>query len=192
MTRVAALYVDPRGPYPALRDVDYWTAERDARGYAGPYPVVAHPPCAGWGMLRHLAANDNGRDACGPRAVGQVRQWRGVLEQPAHSQLWTHCELPRPDAAPDRWGGYAIEVAQCAWGHPARKRTWLYLVGVPRALVERTRRHGGTPTHWCSGGGTARGRPPPGIKICSPQQRNRTPAAFARWLVRLARAAGAA
>lgn len=63
---VAALYVDPLGPYPALRHdpddlwdapllVDCWDATRDARLYNGPHPVIAHPPCKHWGRLRHLA-----------------------------------------------------------------------------------------------------------------------------------------
>ena len=42
--RVAALYVEPDGVYSALPDVDPWPVHRDARAYAGPYPVVAHPP----------------------------------------------------------------------------------------------------------------------------------------------------
>ena len=39
-TDVSVLYVDPRGPYPKLV-ADWWDAERDARNYAGPNPVVA-------------------------------------------------------------------------------------------------------------------------------------------------------
>jgi hypothetical protein len=38
---VAALYVDPQGVYSGLPDVDVWGEERDARTYAGPWPVVA-------------------------------------------------------------------------------------------------------------------------------------------------------
>ncbi len=52
--RVAALFVQSRGVYRGLRDVEIWDrpieaqgrfsfAERDARFYTGPHPVVAHP-----------------------------------------------------------------------------------------------------------------------------------------------------
>ena len=46
----AKLYVDPRGPYPKLV-ADWWDEARDARNYAGPNPVVAHPPCQRWGRF---------------------------------------------------------------------------------------------------------------------------------------------
>ena len=48
---IAALYVHPNGVYSGLEGVDLWDEERDARQYAGPYPVVAHPPCARWSRL---------------------------------------------------------------------------------------------------------------------------------------------
>jgi hypothetical protein len=189
---VAALYVDPRGPYFGMQGVDPWDVERDARTYAGPHPVVAHPPCGPWGRLRHLyrgAEHD-----CAPAAVAAVRRWGGVLEHPARSTLWSHARLPGPGELPDEFSGFTVEVDQCAWGHVARKRTRLYLVGVDRALVESTLRTGGTPTHWASGSranpdrpSSRRGSPvPPGIKVCSAQQRRRTPPLFARWLVDLA------
>lgn len=195
MTSVAALYVDPRGPYPSMPDVDSWDESRDARLYDGPHPVVAHPPCGAWSTLRHLSRGD-GID-CGPRAVAQVRGLGGVLEHPAESKLWRRCGLPLPEGLPDDWGGFCVEVEQVSWGHVARKRTWLYCVGVPRELVASTRRTGGTPTHWVSGGRNQMrkngrvggGAVPPGIKVCSAVQRRRSPPLFAQWLVELARSA---
>jgi hypothetical protein len=193
MNRVAALYIDPRGPYPTIPGVDCWDVRRDARSYDGPLPVVAHPPCGPWGSLNHLSHGAE-RD-CGPRAVEQVRQFGGVLEHPARSRLWQHCGLPLVGGDEvDDWGGYALEVEQVAWGHVARKRTWLYIVGAPIDDVVATVRTGGTPTHWVSGGrnqmrknGRAGGGVVPhGIKVCSAQQRRRTPPAFAQWLVELA------
>jgi hypothetical protein len=121
-------------------------------------------------------------------AVAQVRCWGGVLEHPAGSLLWRHCALPRPGELPDAWGGQCVEVCQVDWGHPARKRTWLYYVGgrLPPFPARRE------PTHWISGGRKVRhdhggGVVPPGIRVCSAQQRRRTPPAFAAWLVNIAR-----
>lgn len=49
--QVAALFVETDGCYYGLPDVDSWDEARDARRYAGPWPVVAHPPCQRWGKL---------------------------------------------------------------------------------------------------------------------------------------------
>ena len=51
---IAALYVQRGGIYWDLPDVDPWDEARDARLYAGPWPVVAHPPCARWCRLAGL------------------------------------------------------------------------------------------------------------------------------------------
>lgn len=48
---VAALFVETGGAYFGLDDVDPWDITRDARQYAGPHPVVAHPPCSTWCQL---------------------------------------------------------------------------------------------------------------------------------------------
>jgi hypothetical protein len=182
---VVALYVDPRGPYPSI--VREWYDEaRDARTYAGPWPVVAHPPCGAWSSLRHLHQKTDGELA--PKAVVAVRRFGGVLEHPAGSRLWTYMGLPRPGKTSDAFGGRTVEVQQCDWGHVARKRTWLYLVGVRYVGELPPPRE---PTHWASGTHTPgqRGTTPPGIKVCSARQRRRSPRAFAEWLVSLARQA---
>ena len=136
---IAALYVEKDGAYFDLPDVDPWDEERDARLYAGPWPVVAHPPCQKWCQLAPLNASrlDNyeiGDDGgCFAAALNAVRNFGGVLEHPAHSIAWHTFALPRPIT--HGWQrsftdeGWATEIAQVAYGHAARKRTWLYFVG---------------------------------------------------------------
>lgn len=91
---VAALYIDPRGPSPALPGVDCWDEKRDGRLYNGPFPVVAHPPCGPWGRLSGLCRYQD--RAIAPLAVEQVRSYGGILEHPAHSRLWDACRMPPP------------------------------------------------------------------------------------------------
>lgn len=200
MSNVAALFVDPRGPYPALLGPEMcWDETRDARGYAGPWPVVAHPPCGPWGNLRQMRVPNRERrtqDAdCMAPAIEAVRKFGGVLEQPAGSVAFERFGLPRPNAAPDAFGGFTIEVCQVEWGHPARKKTWLYLVGLTPFDFEAIPPFPGrAPTHWVSGGRKSSrkngrrggGVVPEGIKVCSAQQRRRTPEPFARWLISVA------
>lgn len=141
---IAALYVEPDGAYYGLDDVDPWDEDRDARTYPGPWPVVAHPPCNTWCQLApvnqarwgKMIGDDGGTFAA---ALDAVRRWGGVLEHPAYSYAWPRYDLPRPvrgmwtQALGDP--GMTTEVSQVAYGHDARKRTWLYAVGVdPLAL----------------------------------------------------------
>lgn len=137
MTRVAALYVCPKGPYYRLPNVDPWDKNRDARNYSGPYPVVAHPPCQLWVAFAHVnykrwggehnrPGNDGG---CFKAALECVRKWGGVLEHPAGSQAWAAHGLQKPIGF--GWSQTAhnegvCEVWQSAYGHKARKRTWLF------------------------------------------------------------------
>lgn len=198
---IQALYIDARGPYPALLGAaNCWDASRDARGYAGPDPVIAHPPCGPWSSRGAVSANYEGSEHdCAPRAIDQVRRFGGVLEHPAHSLLWKRLGLPKPGAPSDRWRGFTVEVTQVEWGHVARKPTWLYVVGVSPKTVERLIAErpfpGREPTHWLSGFREHSRRKqtgaavPPGIKVCSAQQRRRTPIAFAEFLIALTLAA---
>lgn len=179
MRTVAALYIDPRGPYPKMPGVEAWDEARDARLYAGPHPVVAHPPCGPWSRLRYFCRHQP-RD-CALIAVDQVRQWGGVLEHPQGSILWRELLLPLPGGLPDEHGGWSVEVDQVSWGHRARKRTWLYVVGVRPSDVAVIR--GGVPTHCVS----SRKRDTQLLKL-SAAGRRRTQPAFAEFLVRIARA----
>ena len=182
---VAALYVDPKGPYMDMEGVDPWTLERDARLYEGPHPVVAHPPCADWSRLRGMAKHVEGRKGCAPRAVEQVRAFGGVLEHPAFSHLWHHMGMPRPGEFADEWGGWSLAVEQVSWGHRARKPTWLYIVGVhPKSVNTRS---GGTPTHIVTS--SRKRRDGQELKRLSGIGRRLSPPAFASWLVSVARQA---
>lgn len=183
---VAVLWVDPRGPYPELVR-EWYDEKRDAWTYDGPWPVVVHPPCGPWGRLRHLSKHDDPKH--GPHGVELVRRFGGVLEHPQHSLLFRHCGMPHPGELPDAWGGVTFEVAQCDWGHVARKRSWIYVVGARVIPANPPRRE---PTHWISGGRGRSGKKakttpvPDGIKVCSAEQRRRTPVDFARFLIGIA------
>ncbi len=140
MRTVAALYIDPRGPYPKMEGVDCWDEKRDARNYDGPYPVVAHPPCERWGRywsggpsakLRRQLGDDGG---CFEKTLLAVHRWGGVLEHPEGSHAFRMFGLPIP-----RWregwtrgfafGGASCCIAQGNYGHRARKLTWIYAFG---------------------------------------------------------------
>ncbi len=136
---VAALYIDVAGVYSKIPGLDLWDAKRDARLYAGPGPVVAHPPCqlwgrfakinfARWGGEHNRPGNDGG---CFASALASVRRCGGVLEHPAGSYAWAAHGLTKPTG--NGWQssgeGFVCEVWQSAYGHKARKRTWLLWVG---------------------------------------------------------------
>lgn len=151
---VAALYVDSRGCYAGLANVDAWGKDRDARLYQGPHPVVAHPPCQLWGRFAHVnfkrwggehnrPGNDGG---CFAAALAAVRAYGGVLEHPAFSDAWKAYGLPRPKKSGWAQVGddFVCEVWQSAYGHQARKRTWLLYCGASAPAELRWDRLDGT------------------------------------------------
>jgi hypothetical protein len=132
--------------------------------------------------LRHFAKPAAGELELGPLAVAYVRRWGGCLEHPWGSTLWDTAGLPKPGNV-DAWGGYTLTVDQGWWGHPAPKPTYVYVVGVPKADLPPM------PVQLQRAGGRT--------MALSPADRERTPPAFAMWLlsiastVRLQPAAGA-
>jgi hypothetical protein len=138
---IAALFVENGGVYYGLPWVDPWDEKRDARLYPGPFPVIAHPPCARWGRywsggpsarVRRLLGDDGG---CFKSALEAVRKWGGVVEHPEGSHAWRKFGLVCP---PKKGGwvsagigdqGYTCCVEQGNYGHRGRKATWLYVVG---------------------------------------------------------------
>lgn len=138
---IAALFVATNGCYFGLPDVDPWDEKRDARKYAGPWPVVAHPPCERWGRywsggpsakVRRKLGDDGG---CFAHALACVNRFGGVLEHPEGSHAFARFGLLRPQWRAG-WrpsgNGWTCCVAQGNYGHRARKLTWLYFMGPKR------------------------------------------------------------
>lgn len=152
---VAALYVEPDGVYRDCPGVDPWDEARDARKYAGPHPVVAHPPCQRWGRFWHgstrkphqFKLGDDG--GCFAAALYALYRFGGVLEHPADSRAWGRFGITPPKRGAG-WQDAVLDLDAAVWtpksvwtcyveqghyGHPSRKPTWLLVAGVPRALL---------------------------------------------------------
>jgi hypothetical protein len=139
---IVALFVAEDGPYIGLNNIDPWPESRDARKYAGSRPVIAHPPCERWGRywsggpsakVRRELGDDNG---CFEAAMKAVTAYGGVLEHPEASHAWAEFGLLRPNPNggwtwDENNGGWVCQVEQGHYGHPARKKTWLFLKSKP-------------------------------------------------------------
>jgi hypothetical protein len=192
---VAALFVDPRGCYAGLPDVELWDEARDARLYPGPHPVVAHPPCTRWCQLAGVVEKRYGYkrgedDGCFASALASVRRWGGVLEHPAWSLAWRTFDLNTPPATggwvrADMLGGWTCSVEQGRYGHPTRKATWLFAFGVELPELRwGTGYSAEAMVSWCRNHGTFDGRRRVGKKVASA-----TPPDFRDQLLAMARTA---
>ena len=190
--KVAALFVQTDGCYSHLPWVDLWDVRRDARGYPGPLPVVAHPPCQLWGSLaavnyarwggeHNKPGNDGG---CFSAALCAVNVWGGVLEHPAKSKAFKAYGVPDPG---DKWQKVGLhewvcEVWQSAYGHRANKATWLFYCGVnPPHPLRWERPRGSHQVGFQDQRGKARNKP-----TLSKKEANATPLAFRDELLQLA------
>jgi hypothetical protein len=191
METIAALYVQKGGAYFGLDGVDPWDEERDARLYDGPWPVVAHPPCSRWCQLAHVNQKRYGHrvgddGGCFAAALDSVRRFGGVLEHPARTYAWPAHGLTRPPPG-GGWTrvvddpGWVCEVSQCAYGHPARKLTWLYFAGErPPSLDWRVPEASARVGH-CRDGSK--------LRHLGKKEASATPAAFRDELIAMARSA---
>ena len=87
---IAALFVQKNGAYSGLPNVDPWDESRDARKYDGPFPVVAHPPCARWcrlaGLVEKRWGHKRGDDGgCFASASATPDAFRAILIAMAES-----------------------------------------------------------------------------------------------------------
>jgi len=191
---ISALFVQPGGIYAGRPDVDPWDEARDARLYPGPFPVVAHPPCAAWGRYAKPTPASTARgpllgdDAgCFAAALSAVRRWGGVLEHPRDSKAFARHGIPAPVG--EGWQpalvvasgrAWVCEVDQGWYGHAAQKPTWLFAVLPPDVVPPALTWGPSNPPP--IGSGARRGN----LESMSKRQRAATPPAFADLLIAIA------
>lgn len=190
--QVAVLFARSDSVYKTINGCDVFDIDRDARSWAGGCQVVAHPPCRGWGQLRHMANPRPGEKDLALWAVRQVRRHGGVLEHPASSSLWGEAGLPLPGQRDD-FGGWTLPISQSWWGHRAEKMTWLYIVGCEPAELPVMPIVLGRSSHVIAQNRTL----PGGVRLIkgmpgwrpevTKAEREHTPGELALWLVDLAR-----
>lgn len=183
--KVAVLFARSDSIYKTMPGCDVYDQERDARNFKGGLPVIAHPPCRGWGRLRQFAKPLPGERELAFFAVDKVRENGGVLEHPESSRLWEEYDLPPAGGYGeyDDFGGWTLPVSQYWWGHKAEKRTWLYICGLePRSLPDFPILFGEA-SHTVSASKRKSGLKRPEL---SKADRERTPQPFAQWLFDLA------
>jgi hypothetical protein len=173
---VAVLCASGRSIYHHLPNTLVYDKRRDACQFAGRQPVVAHPPCRTWSKFLRTQAKPldlRAEQELAFLCLRHVEANGGVLEQPYGSHFFTEAALPMP-MRPAEAFAYTIEVEQRWWGYCTPKRTWLYIVGVPR--------HQLPPIPFSLVGDTCH------ITRLSSAGRSRTVRPFAEWLCQVARA----
>lgn len=175
---ISVLFARADSIYKKYRGVEVWDKRRDARNWPGGNSLIAHPPCAQWGVLSHFA-NKSDEKELAPWAVNQVREWGGVLEHPVGSRLWAECALAEPGER-DYRGGFTLVIRQFDFGHWAEKLTRLYVCGIePEECPSMPARRTDTP-HFCI---TSSNRHKPEVPKA---MREHTPRRLAEWLIELA------
>ncbi|HUM93289.1 MAG TPA: hypothetical protein PLU26_02270 [Candidatus Competibacter sp.] len=184
---VAVLFARTDSVYKTIPGCDVYDIERDARRWPGGCTVIAHPPCRAWGQLRFFAKPRPDEKSLAIWAVDQVRRWGGVLEHPVQSTLWPAAGLPLPGKF-DKFGGFTLVVDQFWWGHRARKRTNLYIVGcAARHIPLMPLVLGDAPMLCGTSGRRLSGERHKNRPEIPKREREATPLAFAHWLLALAR-----
>ena len=198
--KVAALYVIGNGVYSGRPDVDCWDESRDARKYAGPWPVVAHPPCERWCRMAPLVQKTHGYKVgddggCFAHALECVRRFGGILEHPGSSYAFPMHGIAKPDArgwtAAGDGIGWVCQIEQGHYGHRARKVTWLYSA---RCFTPGLRWGKSQSTAYVTdGGGDVKrrwsGNVDPARKRLGKREASATPPEFAELLLSIARTA---
>lgn len=160
---IAALFVRANSVYKSMPGVDAWDKERDARHWLGGSSLVAHPPCAQWGNMAQWARVKPAEKALALLALDLADRYGGVVEHPVTSRLWPHTEGRK---------GFLYTIDQQWFGHRAQKRTTLYINGIKPSQMP--------PIPYVMA------EPEQPVQNMGKAERERTPPAFAQWLVDIA------
>ena len=175
MPIVSVLCAARNSVYHTMPALVVYDERRDAKSFPGGTAIIAHPPCRSWSVkTKHQAKPQPGERELGLWCCEQLRQCGGVLEQPAHSEMWAAARFPEPGQGVFD-GVWSLEVWQAWWGYPMKKTTWLAFAGIAPDDVE-------TPLRLHPRGGDLRRE-----QVMSKNQRSATTREFAEWLVSMAR-----
>lgn len=141
---------------------DTWTKQRNFKNYTGNEPIIAHPPCRGWGKFKWRSNHETHERGYAIWALQYINKYGGILEHPKSSDIWNHKEV-REDCK--------FPIQQSDYGHKARKDTILYIVGVSRRHLPRP--------------GLNLGNPDGKIEYLSKSLREHTPIDLARYLIKI-------
>lgn len=178
--KTVVLFCQEKSTYKSLKGknrvalCDVYDKKRDALTYNGTNAAVYHPPCRLFSRLRSFSNADESEKYLAFWSVRRVRKYGGILEHPMGSTLFKLANLPLPGESDEH--GFTIEVDQFHFGHPFRKRTWLYIVGLPvGSPAANYKKIPGEPKYVMkdSEGGLSK------------HYRQYTPKKFAKWIVNL-------
>ncbi len=159
--------------YTGQPGLDIYTKTKSAWLCQPRRPIIAHPPCRFWSRwnARASAATEDLIEELllGMHCANLVKEFGGILEQPAHSRLWQAANLPLPNTTgeDDAW---SIEVDQSNFGHLCNKPTWLFFANCRRRKMTWSGWHLANPRR-------------PTLAALTPGQRSATPTRFRDFLI---------
>jgi hypothetical protein len=174
---IPVLFCHTRSNY-HLFDCEVFDKKKDAFTFSGAAAIIAHPPCAQWSRLRNFSKYVPLERFAGPFAIAQVRKNGGIVEHPNGSALFKACNIPR-STNQDQYGGFLISVNQHWFGHPCKKETLLYIVGIRPGQLPALPLNFDAITHKI--GDSSLGRKEASKRIAS-----HPPVKFSAWLLQIA------
>lgn len=146
---------------------DCWDINRNALNYleTNYEPVIAHPPCRQFSRLRKFSKHDASEYSTVQASLEYTKKNGGILEHPSGTSLFKIVD------GYDANSGFTLAIDQYWFGHPAQKKTWLYIKGIKKEQIPAF------PIVL----GKAKGK----VESLSKKDRDATPLQFAQWLIKI-------